>query len=154
MQRTILPLIAILLTALALVPVGAHLLELPHKMAMERYGYFVVQSIYAGWSLLGAVLIAAILANAAAAVALRDEPLAMRFAAAAAGLLLATLAIFFLWVYPANQATGNWTVMADNWQTLRRQWEYGHAANAVLTFLALAFSVAAGLVARPNVTEP
>ena len=55
-----------------------------------------------------------------------------------AGLILAgTLAIFFAWTYPANQATNNWTTVAADWESLRSQWEFSHAANAVLTFIAL-----------------
>jgi hypothetical protein len=140
--------IAIVLAALALVPVGAHLLELPHKMALERDGYFLVQSIYSGWSLLGAVLIAAIAANAAAAIAMRAQPAPMFLAGAAALLLLATLVVFFAWVFPANQATANWTTMPSDWETLRRQWEYGHAADAVLTLGALCAATAAALAWR------
>jgi hypothetical protein len=30
----------------------------------------------------------------------------------------------------------NWTVQPADWETLRRNWEYGHAASAALTFLA------------------
>jgi hypothetical protein len=45
--------------------------------------------------------------------------------------------IFFIWTYPANQATSNWTVVPADWQQLRTTWEYAHATNAVLTFLAL-----------------
>jgi hypothetical protein len=52
-------------------------------------------------------------------------------------LVAATLAIFFIWTYPANQATSNWTVVPANWQQLRTTWEYAHATDAVLTFLAL-----------------
>jgi len=36
---------AILLTALALVPAGAHLLALPNKIGLPQAGYFVVQGI-------------------------------------------------------------------------------------------------------------
>jgi hypothetical protein len=47
------------------------------------------------------------------------------------------LAVFFAWTYPANQATRNWTVITEDWQGLRTQWEWSHAASAVLTFTAL-----------------
>ncbi len=129
---------AVLLTALALVPGGAHLLELPNKIGLPRDAYFTVQKIYAGWALLGVVLFAAVAANLALAAALRRVRASAWPALAAALLIAATLVIFFIWVYPANQATANWTTMPDAWETLRRQWEYGHAVNAVLTFLALA----------------
>ena len=55
-----------------------------------------------------------------------------------AGLLVAlSLAVFFAWTFPANLATENWTRMPEDWEALRRRWEYSHAANAGLLFLAL-----------------
>jgi len=128
---------AVLLTALTLVPAGAHLLALPNKIALPRDAYLAAQQIYASWALLGVVLLAAVAANLALAGGLRRARAASWPAIAAALLIVATLAIFFVWVYPANQATANWTTMPAGWETLRRQWEYGHAVNAVLTFAAL-----------------
>ena len=55
----------------------------------------------------------------------------------AALLLAAGLAVFFQWTLPTNQATANWTRLPEEWESLRAQWEWSHAANAVLTFLAL-----------------
>jgi hypothetical protein len=129
--------LAVILTALALVPAGAHLFELPNKIGLPQDQYFVVQGIYRGWALLGIVLFAALAANLALAVLLRGSGAAFWLALAAFLLIAATLAIFFIWTYPANQATSNWTVMPANWMALRAQWEYAHAVNAVLTFLAL-----------------
>jgi len=51
--------LAIILTALALVPSGAHLAALPNKIAMAQAAYFVAQQIYAGWTLFGIVLFGA-----------------------------------------------------------------------------------------------
>lgn len=135
----------VLLTALALVPAGAHLLELPNKIGLPREAYLVAQGLYRGWALLGAVWIGALVANLALAVALRRHGRGWR-AALGAGLLLAlSLAVFFAWTWPANQATANWTVLPPGWEALRRQWEYSHAANAVLVFLALCLSVLSAL---------
>jgi hypothetical protein len=63
--------LAIMLTALALVPSGAHLAALPNKMAMEQADYFAAQKIYAGWALFGIVLFGALAANLAHAIVLR-----------------------------------------------------------------------------------
>ncbi len=57
--------LSIMLTALALVPSGAHLAALPNKMAMAQAAYFVAQQIYAGWALFGIVLFGALAANLA-----------------------------------------------------------------------------------------
>ena len=60
-------------------------------------------------------------------------------------LIAANLAIFFVWIFPTNQATNNWTVVPKNWNALRIQWEYSHAANAVVIFAALVCVVIAVL---------
>ncbi len=54
-----------MLTALALVPSGAHLFELLHRIGPSQDQYFVVQGIYRGWALFGIVLIGAILVDCA-----------------------------------------------------------------------------------------
>jgi uncharacterized membrane protein len=127
---------ALVLMALALVPVGAHLFAFPNKIGMNEASYFVAQRVYGGWAWLGTVLIGAILADASAAIASRDQFWPFVLAALATLLMLGTLAIFFVFTFPANQATANWTVVPDDWQYLRRQWELSHAVNAVITFVA------------------
>ena len=52
-----------MLTALALVPAGAHLFELPNKIGLDQEPYFIVQGIYRGWALFGIVLFGALAAN-------------------------------------------------------------------------------------------
>lgn len=131
-------LLAVALTALILIPAGAHLFELPAKMALGEADYFTVQSIYAGWALFAAPIFAAIAANGYLAWSLRRHDRGAARAALIAALLISlTLIIFFIWVYPGNQATANWKSAPENWEELRRNWEYGHAVNAVITFIAL-----------------
>jgi hypothetical protein len=139
--------LAIVLTALALVPGGAHLFAMPNKIDLAQDAYFTAQAIYAGWSLFGIVLFACLAANLAAAVAVRRQPVPFTLSLAAFLLVAATLVIFFVWTYPANQATSNWTMAPDNWQALRSDWEYAHAVNALLTFVALCCITRAALTA-------
>jgi hypothetical protein len=136
---------AIVLTAIALIPVGAHFFELWNKIGLDRDPYFVVQGIYRGWALFGFAIFGALAANVILAVMLRRRRSGFVLATAAALGIAATLAIFFTWTYPANVATDNWTVAPANWEALRTHWEYSHAANAVITFLALCAVVAASL---------
>jgi hypothetical protein len=140
--------LAIVLTALALVPAGAHLAELPNKIGLGQEEYFVVQSIYRGWALFGIALFGALGANLALAIVVRRQRAPFWLAFLAFLLVAATLAIFFIWTYPANQATSNWTVVPANWQELRTTWEYAHATNAILTFLALCAVTWSTLVTR------
>jgi hypothetical protein len=140
--------IAIALIALALVPVGAHLFALPNKIGLIQEQYFVVQSIYRGWALFGAILIPAVLANLLLAVMLRGRRAQFTLALFAALCMGATLVAFFIWTYPANVATNNWTTVPENWEQLRRQWEYSHAVNALITFIAFC-SVTLSVLIQP-----
>ena len=99
--------LAIVFTALALVPAGAHLFELPNKIGLPEHDYFVVQNIYRGWALFGIVLFGALAANLALAVLVRRQRAPFWLVVAAFLLVAATLAIFFTWTYPANQATSD-----------------------------------------------
>jgi hypothetical protein len=130
----ILQFLALVLTALALVPAGAHLLELPNKIDLPEDDYFIVQTIYNGWAMLGIVLIGTVLANLVHAIFLRGQGLAFVCALIAFLCIAVTLVIFFAFTFPANQATGNWTQVPADWQQVRSEWEISHAVNAVLTF--------------------
>jgi hypothetical protein len=136
--------LALVLTALALVPGGAHLFALANKIALAQDQYFIVQGIYRGWALLGIVLIGAIAVDLLLALLLHGRGRPFAFALAGALALATTLVIFFAWTWPANQATANWTAVPADWPALRRQWEYSHAVNALVTlaaFCAIALSV-------------
>ena len=138
--------LAVILTALALVPVGAHLMSLDAKMAMPKEPYFVAQQAYNGWSWAGVVLFAAVFMNFTSAFVTRSCLGRSRLFSAAGLLMASTLAVFFTWTFPANEATGNWTSAPENWRHLRIQWEYSHAVNAALTFAALLCSAGGALL--------
>lgn len=140
--------LALVFTALAMVPYGAHLFALPNKIGMTEAQYYIAQSVYEGWAWLVLVLIPAMLINLVFAFVLRRDRPAFVPAIVACVAMAATLAIFFAWTYPANVATQNWTVSPANWDELRRQWEYSHAANAALAFLAFCFLTLASVTAR------
>ena len=140
--------VAILFTVLALIPGAAHLIELPNKMALDRESYMTVQRIYRGWALAGVVLLGALLTTLWLAILSRSQALPMLLAFSAFALLLVTLITFFVWVYPVNQATAQWTIATTDFERLRARWEYAHAVNAVLTLVAVATTAAASLTWR------
>jgi hypothetical protein len=140
--------LAIILVALALVPGGAHLFALPNKIGLDQAQYFTVQSIYRGWALFGIVLLGALMATLVLTVMLRGQDTSFWLATAALIGIVANLAIFFIWTYPANVATENWTVAAENWQALRTQWEYSHAVNALIMLASLCLLVLSAFTAR------
>ena len=135
---TALRLVTLALTAIIVVPSGAHLFALPNKIGLDADAYFTVQRIYAGWALFAVPIFAAILGNGALAIAeRRRDPSAARWALISALLIATSLAVFFVWVFPGNRATANWTSVPQGWEGLRRSWEYGHATSAAMVFAAL-----------------
>lgn len=135
---------AIVVTAFALGAALAHALELPNKMQMTREQYFVMQRAYDGWNRLAVVLAAELAAMLALVLLYRREMRVLRPVLAAIGFLLAAQAVFWLWTFPANEATAQWTLQPANWEALRYQWEYSHLAGAgfqLLTLCALVIAV-------------
>ena len=129
--------IAFLFSALALGPALAHLFALPNKIGLPEAQYFIAQGVYRGWALLGIVVIGALLSTLALAIVLRAERGPMLWALVAFLCIAATQVIFWTWTYPANAATSNWTMVPPNWEALRTQWEYSHAASACFNVVAI-----------------
>jgi len=144
----VLQFLSVVVTALAFVPSGAHLFELPNKFGLSQERYFIIQSIYRGWAFFGIVIFAAIAANLLLAGMLRWRGKRYWPALAAGLIMTATLVVFFAWTYPANQATANWTLATPDWQSLRARWEVSHAANAVLTLIALCCATLSAVLLR------
>ncbi|UWU26425.1 hypothetical protein N2600_13510 [Rhizobium sp. WSM1274] len=132
--------LAIIITGLALVAPAAHAFALLNKIGMAKADYFIAQQAYAGWWIVGLLL-----ANIGNAVTLRADGSAMMLSVAAAALIALNLVIFMIFTQPANAATENWTVQPENWESLRTQWEYSHAVNAVVTLLAFCCATLASL---------
>jgi hypothetical protein len=127
----------------------AHLLELPNKIRLPRDAYFTVQQVYRGWALLGIAVVAALASTLVLAVMVRHERRMLAGALIAFSCLAGTQIIFWVFTYPVNQATVNWTVAPDNWQEMRARWEYSHAVAACLDFAALVALVWSSLSPSP-----
>lgn len=129
--------LSLLFCSLALAPAMAHLLELPNKIGLPRDAYLTVQHIYDGWALLGFVVYGAIFSTLALAVLTRRRGREFAYALTAFLCMVGTQAIFWSFTFPANRASANWTMLPDDWLALRAQWEYSHAASALLNLAAL-----------------
>ena len=128
---------SVLLVAIAMAAGFAHLFELPHKIGMTAEEYLTVQQIYRGWALLGIAIIGALVTLSIVAIRIRHDREPFALTLAAAGCIALSLVVFFVFTFPVNQATQNWTMLPADWQDLRRRWEYSHAINAGLYFIAL-----------------
>ena len=123
--------------ALYLVPTGAHLFELTGKLALSPAAYMATQSVYDGCALFGIAVLAALLLTALHAILRRSERRVFILSLLAFVCLLGTQGVFWVFTFPMNVASRNWTVMPEPFEAARRQWEYSHAASAMLTFVAL-----------------
>ena len=139
---------SVMLTAIAMAGGFAHLLELPRKIEMSREEYLIVQRIYRGWALLGVAVVGALLSSVLLALTVHDRPAEVYLTVAAAVCILISLIVFFAFTFPANRETANWTTLPENWQKLRRHWEYSHAVGAALYFLALSLLTLSLLVGQ------
>src|SRR5262249_7609690 len=122
---------------LCLIPAGTHFFELANKMSLSTAEYMTTQKIYAGWSFFGVAIIAAIAFTLTHTVMVGADRTAFLLSLTALLCLVATQAIFWTFTYPMNVATNDWTITPQDFEAVRRQWEYSHAVNAVLTFVAL-----------------
>jgi len=130
-------LLAVISVALCLIPAGAHFFELANKMSLSTAEYMTTQKIYAGWSFFGVAISAAIVFTLTHTLMVRVDRTAFLLSLTALVCLGATQVIFWTFTYPMNMATNNWTITPQDFEAVRRQWEYSHAVNAVLSFVAL-----------------
>jgi hypothetical protein len=129
--------LALLLAVLALIPGGAHGLELVQKLRLPAEEYRIVQQLYRGWALLGVVVLLALATTLLLMLRVRHHPGLVGPAAVAFGCLLLTQVVFWSATFPVNRRTENWTKLPGDWMRLRLQWEWSHAASAVLTLAAV-----------------
>lgn len=132
--------LAVVTTACALAPSAAHLLEMPHKLALGPDEYLLVQGLYRGWALAGLVWAGTLAMQGFLATGLRrcGHAREARLAALSAGLTILAFVVFLVVTRPVNEATAQWTRLPETgWEALRARWEWSHAANAVLLLAAL-----------------
>jgi hypothetical protein len=137
--------VAMLSSAMALGGALAHLFELPNKIGLPRDEYFVVQQAYQGWNRLGFLLLVQLASIVGVAALSRRARRIFRPVVAAVFFLLAAQAVFWAFTFPTNVATENWTVAPDDWERLRRQWEYSHAVGALFQLLVTASLILAAI---------
>lgn len=134
---------AILFAVITLSALMAHLLELRVKINLSKEHYQVVQGIYSGWQWLGIFEVGAIVLTMTWVII--DRKLKTIFPFLLTALICFTLSfvIFFLFTFPTNQETLSWTSLPNNWDELRKTWEYSHAVRAFLSLFGFSFLVVA-----------
>lgn len=126
---------------LALVPSGAHALELPNKIHLSKDEYFIAQKLYRGWQRVAPIVILALIFTGMLAMSKGTRSPASAIVSFVS--IAATQGVFWTFTYPVNRKTSNWTRAPSDWELLRRKWEYSHAASAVLNLVAFGSAVLA-----------
>jgi hypothetical protein len=132
--------VTLMLAALTTGMAFCHLMELPAKMRYDAQAYLTVQQTYPYFGTVGAVLEPGSIAAAAVLCFLvRKQRPSFWLTLAGTLLLAAALAAWFTFVAPMNAELATWapeSIPAD-WTDVRDQWEYAHAARAILQIAGL-----------------
>lgn len=137
--------LALLATAVALGAALAHAFALFNKIGLSGDEYLIAQKAYRGWDRLAYVLLTQLVSMLVVVILSRRESDVQVPALFAILSLVIAQAMFWIFAYPANMATQNWTMLPGNWETLRWQWEYSHAVGAAFQLLAMSCLIVAAL---------
>jgi hypothetical protein len=136
---------SIFFTALSLAPGLAHTFELVNKMKLSSNDYLTVQQIYRGWALLGVLVLLTLLSNLVLIIISYRQGQSFTLQLIAFISLAITQLIFWVFTYPVNHVTKNWTTLPANWILLRNKWEFSHAASSLFTLFALILLIISSL---------
>jgi len=144
-----------MLTSLSMGAALCHLLEMPAKMTLDGAAWLtLLQTLYPpAFGTVGAFFEVGALATAVILVFLvRQRRPAFGWTLFGAVCLVAMHGAFWVWVAPVNATMGPLTpeTLPANWMALRDQWEYTHAARAVLQVIALGALVFSLLAEIPS----
>jgi len=147
-------LITIMFAALSMGIALCHLLEMPAKMTYDGTLWLtLLQTLYETFGTIGAFIeVGAVVTAAMLMFLVRKRRPAFVWTLLGTLCLVAAHVAWWIWVAPVNAAMAPLTpaTLPANWTGLRAQWEYTHAARALLQIIALAFIVLSILVETPT----
>ena len=141
-----------MLVALSMGMAFSHLLEMPAKMNYSAALWLkLLQTLYWGYGTIGAVIeVGAVVASVVLVFMVRHHKKSVCMDTIISGVLcmVAAHAAWWIWVRPVNAILMPLTpkTLPANWMALRNQWEYTHAARAILQIIALGSLVLSILV--------
>lgn len=147
-------LITIMFTALSMGMALCHLLEMPAKMTYDGALWLrLLQTLYGAFGTIGAFIeVGAVITAVVLAILVRRRRPAFGWTLLGALCLVAAHLAWWVWVAPVNATMAPLTpeTLPADWMRLRDQWEYTHAARAVLQIIALGALVLSILVETPT----
>ncbi len=142
------------LTALTLSLTFCHLLEMPRKMQYGEALYMAVQrSLYLYFAWVGGFAeVGAVVFLVGLSAFTRKRGLIFHLTLIATISVAAGLGVWFAFVSPANTQMARWSgiPLPANWTDVRRQWEFWHAASAVLDLIGFGALVLSVVLETPK----
>jgi cytochrome bd-type quinol oxidase subunit 2 len=140
------------LTALfALIPLSVllyNLFEMPVKMNLSKERYQDVQGFTTNLSWLIAFEIAAMIMTVILILIEKKKKRTFIHLLIALICFVISIALFFIFILPADLTTSNWSNLPTDWEPLRTQWEYSNAGRAILSLAGFSFIILAFLKNR------
>jgi hypothetical protein len=133
-----------------------HLLELPQRMQFDQQLWVrvtVIENVYRLFGSVGAVFeTTAILTAIVLVFLIYKRGSTFYWALGGAILLVLAFVSWIMFVAPMNAEFALWLTnpVSVDWTRYRDQWEYGHAANALIKIIALSLLVISVLVETPK----
>lgn len=140
---------AIALVAIAMAATLGGALSLPAKLQLQPSDYVMAQRLDHSALLVGVLGGLALAASAAHSFLVRGNAAAFAWSVVAACGLAAAQVVFWSVAFPIIVATESWTVVPEDFESVRYQWEYALAVAGALSFGALLCLVRAIEASRP-----
>jgi cytochrome bd-type quinol oxidase subunit 2 len=158
MKVKVLQFFTLMLVALSMGMALCHLLEMPVRLGYEPELWSRVTNVEVIYRLFGSPLGAAleggawVTAVAWAVLARKRSRAVFRLALAGAACMVLAQVAWWTFVFPVNQEMAGWApgALPADFAELRSQWEYTHAARAVLQIASLGLIVASVLADPPK----
>jgi uncharacterized membrane protein len=140
--------LTVLFSAITLSALMAHLLEFPVKINLSKEDYQTVQGIYSGWKWMAIFEIGAVVLLGIWLIFGNELKNVLPFLLLALVCFILSFVVFFVFTFPANQETLNWTSLPAHWDEIRHKWEYSHVSRALLSLSGFCFLIVALLKNR------
>lgn len=145
---------AVQLTAVALVAIAmaatlGGALSLPARLQLQPSDYLMAQRLGHSALLVGVLGVLALAAAAVHSFLVRETTAAFAWSIVAVCGLAAAQIVFWAVAFPIIAVTQDWTVVPEDFEAVRHQWEYALAAAGALCFGALLATVRAIEASRP-----
>ncbi len=139
----------IALIAIAIAPTLGGALSLSAHLNLKPDDYLSSQRLDHSALLVGGLGVSALAAAAFHSFLVRGSVAAFAWSLVAVAGLAAAQIVFWAVAFPVLSVTDNWTLIPEDFESVRRQWEYALAASGVLSLGALLATVRAIESSRP-----